>query len=193
MKNKKKFLQIILLIIFIFSIYKVGVRIKSNHDFDQSQREVQLIRKSQGSAQINDPTAAEKEAFKELKSAMPSLVAWLNIPRTDIDFPVVQGPDNEFYLNHDYAGNYNPLGAVFLEIENTPDFSDQNSIIYGHNVRSGKVFHSLTNYLDPNFLDQAPIIELLTSEGKKTYKIQSIYEADPYYNFRSPHYEDDAW
>ncbi len=167
------------------------MRAKSNHDFDTSQREVQEIRANWSVPEAVDQEVAERAKFDKLKTSIPNLVAWLKI--TDVDYPVVQGEDNEFYLNHDYAGNYNPLGAVFLEMENTPDFTDQNSIIYGHNVRSGKVFHSLTAYLDPGFVAQAPVIELLTASGMEIYEIRGIYDADPYDNFRSPHYEGEKW
>lgn len=197
--KKRKILQIILIIVLIFSGYKMVARVKSDWDFEQSQREVQQIREdwSKNSTEVRkspeDKRAEELQEFQELKTAMPAMVGWVRVPGTDVDFPVVQGPDNDYYLNHDYAGNYNTLGAVYLDMDNTPDFHDQNSIIYGHNVRSGKVFHTLTSYEDPEFVKTAPEIEILTPEGWNYYEIRAVYSADPYDNFRSPQYEGEAW
>lgn len=144
----------------------------------------------------NDAGRARKadiELFYLLKAEVPDLVAWLTIPGAEIDIPIVQGPDNVFYLNHDYLGNYNPYGAPFLDQGNDHNFKDQNSIIYAHNLPGQKVFGELPNYQDPDFLKKAPAIELLTGRGKVYYDIKCVYVVDPYANFRSFQYEELDW
>ena len=127
--KKKNFLRILFLLVFLFAGYKIVTQVKGNKDFERSQAEVQEVKRAwevkKEASSIEDgesSQAMEIEEFQDLKATMPSMVAWLTIPGTDIDFPVVQGKDNDYYLNHDYQGNYNPLGAVFLEMENTPIF-----------------------------------------------------------------------
>ncbi len=75
-------------------------------------------------------------------------VAWLTIPDTEIDFPIVQSDDNTFYLNHDFKNDASMLGNPFLDYRCNGDFSDFNSIIYGHHIRGGRVFSGLESFLN---------------------------------------------
>lgn len=69
-----------------------------------------------------------------LRAVNPDVVGWISIPGTKIDYPFLQGEDNQHYLNHTWDGARNGVGSVFLECQVSPDFSDFNTIIYGHNV-----------------------------------------------------------
>ena len=77
---------------------------------------------------------------------------------TDIDFPIVQGKDNDFYLDHNYKNQYHAFGSVYMDYRNSSDFSDLNTVLYGHNVRSGHVFHDLVKYNDENVVNDQPYI-----------------------------------
>lgn len=189
--NKRKILQIIFLAIVIFSGYQLFLRVKGDLDFKKVQEEIQTVKMS--TSTDVDSKQAEIEEFNVLKKDNPNLVAWISIPGTEIDFPVVQGKDNNFYLNHDYKGSYNVYGAPYLDKDNDDSFNDQNSTIYGHNIRGERIFGKLLNYQDPNYLKNAPTIKLLTAEGKKSYEIRAVYIADPYDNYRSKNYEGDSW
>ncbi len=192
MVNKKTILRLVFLLIILFSGYQLFWNVKGDLDFQKGQEEIQAVKEDLNIEHASS-RQAEIEKFNRLKAEVPHLVAWLSIPGAGIDFPVVQGSDNDYYLNHDYRGNYNPYGAPFLDKDNHSNFNDQNSIIYGHNVRDKKVFGELTNYLDPTYLKKAPVIELLTEHGKEHYAIKCVYVVDPYANFRSPHYEGQEW
>lgn len=78
------------------------------------------------------------------------IVAWIKCG-AEIDYPVVQGEDNSYYLKHSYDGTYNMNGAIFVNSENQADFSDWNTVIYGHNMRSGKMFGTIKKYADPDY------------------------------------------
>lgn len=70
--------------------------------------------------------------FAALTEINPDIVAWIYIEGTEINYPVVQGIDNQYYLKHLFNGKWNSSGCIFLDSRNTPDFSDRRSIIYGH-------------------------------------------------------------
>ena len=129
----------------------------------------------------------------QLKAKYPDMVGWITIEGTDVDFPVVQGKDNEFYLNHTYKGEYHPFGEVFMDKDDKPDYSDQNTVLYGHNVRSGHVFHDLEQYKEQAFRDAHPYIEIDTVDGKKTYEIVAVYTASAYDSYRKPNYSEEEW
>lgn len=80
------------------------------------------------------------------------MVAWLTVDGTDIDYPVMQGTDNTTYLNTDPFGKYSLGGSIFLDSRNSPDFSDNYSLIYGHHMEFGRMFGSLDHFLDREYL-----------------------------------------
>ena len=98
------------------------------------------------------------------------ITAWLYCPDTVIDYPVCHGDDNSYYLTHLADGTYNHNGCLFVDCKNSSDFSDDNTIIYGHHMASGKMFASLIKYKDQSYYEEHPIMYLTTEEG--AYKIE---------------------
>ena len=98
------------------------------------------------------------------------VVAWVCCPDTVINYPVVHGGDNEYYLTHLVDGTENGNGTLFIDWKNSRDFSDENTVVYGHHMQSGKMFACLVEYADQDFFDAHPIIYLVTPEAK--YKIE---------------------
>ncbi|MDR0813722.1 MAG: class B sortase [Oscillospiraceae bacterium] len=107
--------------------------------------------------------------FSEVQAKNPDIVAWLVIDGLGIDYPIVQGTDNSYYLNHTAENKYNKLGALFEDFRNNPDFSDFNSIIYGHNRKSPQVFGRLSLMKDQETFDKITTGYLYTPA--KTYRI----------------------
>lgn len=81
--------------------------------------------------------------FAGLKAVNPDVIAWIQIPALDISYPVVQGKDNAYYLHHLFSGESNINGSIFVDCHNQPDFTDQNTIVYGHNMKNGSMFGTL--------------------------------------------------
>lgn len=108
--------------------------------------------------------------FHALKEVCKDVVAWLYCPDTQINYPVVQGEDNEYYLHRLISGEYNIGGTLFMDFRNSPDFSDWNSIIYGHNMKNGSMFAILPDYMEQEFYEEHPVWYLLTEEC--TYQIK---------------------
>lgn len=102
--------------------------------------------------------------WDRMKEEYPAICAWLIVPGTGISTPVVQGEDNSFYLTHTAAGADNYLGAIFLDYENSPEFTDFNSIIYGHSTDDGTMFTPLDKFKDESFFNEHDTIWLLTPE-----------------------------
>lgn len=103
--------------------------------------------------------------FKSLKRINPDVVGWIAAKGTGIDYPVVRGKDNEFYLHHLFTGERNKLGSIFMDYRNHSDFSDKNTIIYGHNMKDGSMFFSITKYKDQQYYDNFPTMLLYTPAG----------------------------
>ena len=105
--------------------------------------------------QQDDPTESETEEktidFAELRKINEDIVAWIQIPGIDVDYPVVHGEDNEYYLHHTFQKEANKAGSIFLPYRNRADFTEQRVIIYGHNMKDGSMFGNLKKYQDNAF------------------------------------------
>lgn len=106
------------------------------------------------------------------------MVFHILIPGTQINFPLLQGEDNEYYLKRTWDGERNIMGSIFLETENNPDFTDFNIIIYGHNMNDGSVFAELKQYTDQDYAEQHPYVYIRNSERIFRYEVFAAFEAD---------------
>ena len=113
--------------------------------------------------------------FEALREINPDIVGWLFIENTIINYPVVQGKDNDYYLNHLFDGKYNKSGCIFLDANCASDFSDQHSIIYGHNMRDGAMFAELLEYANQDYYDAHPRALLVTPDDRFEIKLFSGY------------------
>lgn len=108
--------------------------------------------------QIADSKAAEeivrKIDFEGLRTINEDIVAWIQIPGIGVDYPVVQGEDNEHYLHYTFDGKENIAGSIFLDYRNRADFTDRKVILYGHNMQDGSMFSHLAKYQDKDFREE---------------------------------------
>ncbi|MEY8440692.1 class B sortase [Anaerotruncus colihominis] len=117
--------------------------------------------------------------FEALRENGPDIIGWLNLPDTAINYPVTQTDDNEYYLHHLYDGTYNKVGCLFADYENQADFSDRNTIIYGHNMRDGSMFAALNEYDEQSYFDGHPQMYLVTPGGGYIVEIFTAFVAKP--------------
>ena len=108
--------------------------------------------------------------FAALKSINSECVAWIRIDGTEIDYPVVQGNDNSFYLKHLFGGEWNGAGCIFLDLRVEPDLSDRHSVLYGHHMKNGTMFSDITNYKDQTYYESHATGMILTPT--ENYRIE---------------------
>lgn len=89
----------------------------------------------------------------ELRELNEDVIGWLTIDGTAIDYPFTRGDDNDFYLRRDINKDTAYAGTVFMDYRNQADFSDLNTILYGHNMKNGSMFHHLTKFGDKEFFN----------------------------------------
>lgn len=130
--------------------------------------------------------------FDALRNINPDISAWLICEDTPIHYPIVQGQDNAYYLNHLFDGTENKAGCLFIDIGNTPNFTDKNTVIYGHNMKDGSMFHALTEYTDKAYYDAHPRMLLLTPEGNYILELFAGYVADADSGAWKPDFANDA-
>lgn len=193
-------LAILLMSVFLFSAWKVySIR----HEYSSAERhydalsEAVVATSAPVAAATPEPPASEAESaaepqppqytefspvsvdFEELSRLSGDIVGWLYMPESVINYPVVQGSDNDYYLHRFYDGTPNSGGTLFVDYVCASDFSGRNTIIYGHNMMNGSMFAALNQYKDQAFFDEHPVMYLNTPA--QNYKIEffSGYVSDP--------------
>lgn len=116
--------------------------------------------------------------FQALKEINENVVGWIRIENTDIDYPILQADDNEYYLHKDINRKYSTCGWIFMDYKNTNTFIDKNTVLYGHNIKSGIMFYDLQKALN-NKLGTKIIIEIFTPKEKLEYRVYSCYMEEP--------------
>lgn len=112
--------------------------------------------------------------FENYRKQTSDFVGWLTINGTNIDQPLVQGPNNDYYLGYDYLGNKSSAGSLYIDYRNLGNFYDTHMAIYGHYMRNGTMFHDLHLYKDADFLAAHPFITVYGLREAFQYEIFSV-------------------
>lgn len=100
--------------------------------------------------------------FEALQTVNSDIIGWLYCEDTPINYPVLQGENNDAYLRRNFEGVYAGAGSIFVETLNRRDFTDYNTIVYGHHMRDGSMFACLDKWAEENFYEEHPVMWLLT-------------------------------
>ena len=117
--------------------------------------------------------------FTELQKQNPDIYAWINIPGTVIDYPILRSDDdNSYYLEHTVDGKRSAYGSIYTEYYNDKEFGDFNTLIYGHNMKNGTMFGSLKKYRDRTFFEENQYINIYMPGRIMKYRIFAAYVYD---------------
>lgn len=128
------------------------------------------------------PTEPEPLSFWELQRINPEVQAWLSVYGTNIDYPVCQAADKnqDKYLNTDAKGEYSLSGALFIEVSNKANFTDFDTIIYGHHMESDVMFGPLTDFSEKAFFDEHRYGNLFVEDRNQGIEFFCYLDADAY-------------
>lgn len=176
----KKVIKIILLAIclcvFIFSaynIYKYLSEENANKKLNNELMEKAIIETpndNNDNAQENEDILPISVDFSVLKQENEDIVGWLYLEDSPINYPVVQSNDNDYYLRRLVNGEYNIAGSLFMDYRNDSNLEDDNTIIYGHNMKNNTMFGSLQEYKSQDYYDNHKVMYYFTPE--KNYIIE---------------------
>ena len=142
---------------------------------NQKQEETEGILK-----ELNIPVPDKNLDWNAIKAENQDIYAWIYIPNTNVDYPVLQHPtDDTYYLNHNLDGSEGYPGCIYTESLNKKDFSDPNTVLYGHNMKDGSMFETLHKFEDNQFFEDNCYVYIYTPE--KTY-VYEIYTASEFSN-----------
>lgn len=117
--------------------------------------------------------------FAALQAQNPDVYAYMNIPNTNIDLPILFSAENDnYYLTHDIDGNSTIIGAIYSQSMNTQDFTDPVTVLYGHTLLNGTMFSELHQFENPEFFEQNPYFNVYLPTEALTYEVVSAIEYD---------------
>ena len=148
---------------------------KTDEDSSTKNSEKKRRKKQRRSSESKNKNCTDeiRESFgiswENLRKINSQTVAWITVPGADISYPVVQAADDEYYLKHNFRGEEDLFGCIFLEHDIKKNFTDSHSILYGHNIEGNMMFANLNRYEQPEFLKKCPEIEITTPKRKFLY------------------------
>ena len=179
-KHNKKYIQIIFIIIFIISIFGVI------YYFYNANKEKQVYKEILNNIEIDEEQVTDERTermlqVEELKKENQDIVGWIEIEGTNINFPVLQGTDNQYYMEHTYTKEYSKGGSIFLDKSYDWNLPSTNLLLYGHNNKNGTMFQNLLKYKDESFYQEHPNIRFTTINDDCQYEIISAFLSRVYY------------
>ena len=174
--NLRSLLMLVFIVVLIFSGMKIVKWIFGNKQNDEVQRSLEQYVEIKEDK--NDETDDYKIDFKALKEKNSDTIGWLKVNGTNIEYVVVKGTDNSYYLNHNFEKQSNNAGWIFADYRNKLDYTDYNTVIYGHNMKNDSMFGTLENTLKEEWYsnEENRHIVLVTEKGTFTYEVFSVYE-----------------
>ena len=184
----KKIINISLVIIIIFCFSLAAYKYYDYYKDDKFNAKIQNLAPeikevvlsnndaSEGnSADITEEdNSSSKENEELLREMNNDYKMWLQIENTDINYPVVQTSDNEYYLNHNFQGEDNISGTIFVDYQNDIE-KDKNIVIYGHNMKNKTMFNNLIQYKDQQFFENNNAINIVKDGKLFKYEVCSVY------------------
>ena len=169
------------LAIFIFAAAKLGM---IYWEYSKGTQEYQALKKAALSTELESYVQTKKLAdgesgvdFDKLRSINRDTAGWIRFENLGISYPIVQGKDNDYYLCHTFYRKENKCGSIFIETQNQKDFSDQNTFVYGHNMKDKSMFAKLNELKQEEVFRENAEFYIDTPKGVNCYQIFSCHVA----------------
>ncbi len=194
MKNK---IWLIVLVVSLILVVVSGINViklsreyqKGINEYADLERYVSIAAEPAASKQTEEKDTEKEEEteeskipvsidvkYNELKGINEDFIGWLYYQPLELSYPIVRGDDNDYYTHYTFENVKNSSGAIFMDFLNRKDYSDCNTIIYGHNMRNGTMFGSLKKLLnDQDMIEEDPYFYIFTEDKAYMYEIFAVY------------------
>lgn len=155
-----------------FQLFKIGKGYVSGRSEYKKLEEMAVTKGNPDKFRVN---------FEELLNVNEDTIGWIRFypEPSGINYPIVQGADNQEYLHKTFSANENTMGAIFLSADNSAAFTDRNSIVYGHRMKDGSMFRHLSDYEDEKFWEENPYFYIYTPDNcRHKYHIYSVGQVE---------------
>lgn len=199
-KNRKKgsiirnLILIIALAVFIFSACQlifIYLEYKKGSDeyaglADEAEKIMEQAKKEQPEKETEvsgggagDETGPWTTFYNSMKQENEDYIGWIIVEDTNINYPIVQCGDNDYYLSHTFERAENAAGTLFVDYQIAEGMDARNVIVYGHNMKNGSMFANLKKYREEEFYENHKTFQVYTESGFYTYEVFSVYITSP--------------
>ena len=186
MKSNRKIWLVLTGIFALIAVVAIVWLVSYQIKLKNQQKEYENLRQSVVNSDLNEADEGvdlsaynvpdKKIEFSLLKAKNQDVYAWITIPDTNIDYPVLQHPTElDYYLDYNMDGTKGYPGCIYSQFINSKDFSDFNTVLYGHNMNAGTMFANLHYYKDTEFFNSHPYIYVYTEDGVLVYQVFFLY------------------
>ncbi|MEG1278592.1 MAG: class B sortase [Cellulosilyticaceae bacterium] len=183
----KKIINIITIFLIVVSII-VSIKIISIKRVPREQEQKQ--KQEEPTKVYEEESEPPTSLLESLKTQNPDAIGWIDIPETAIQYPLMQTIDNDYYLQHTFDKEENSAGSIYMDYRNDPLFTDQNTVIYGHDMKNGSMFHNLRYMRKQEYVQKHPSIFVTVADEILEYEIFSVYPTEAAYDYRTPNYKE---
>lgn len=191
-RSKKNIWKMIYILLVIACLACIGAMVwylqKDHAEEEAAQQQQEEIKEQYVVEEAEPEIEAELESeiaelpidFEGLQEINPEIYAWLEVPDTNINYPILQheGEDQSYYLTRDMYGELRQAGSIYTEDYNNKDFQDYHTVIYGHNMKNGSMFHNVRYFAEREFFDEHQELFIYVPGKILKYEIVACYEYD---------------
>lgn len=138
------------------------------------------------------PVMSHAEDYEASRAQNKDVIGWISVPNTRIEYPLLRGENNDYYLTRSLTGETSKSGSVFVDYRNKDISSSRHIIIYGHNMRNGTMFHDLASYKDRDFFEANRMITVVWDNQEVKYEIYAAYIVSTDINFIRTDFANDS-
>lgn len=172
-------IYIVLIALIIIAAIYIVFFIKGRNETIQESNALNNVKIDE--AKVDTQTTERMLQVQELQKENPDVVGWIEIEGTNINYPVLQGTDNSYYMTHNYKKEEAKDGSIFLDKDYDWSIPSSNLLMYGHNMGDGAMFQDLLKYENEEFYKQHPIVRFTTATEDAEYEIISAFKSRVYY------------
>ncbi len=163
---------------------------RAENVYNEINKGVEGVVVDSSAGEVPEHLVALSKYVSELKAQYPDVVGYVNVPSLGISYPVVQTDNNDYYLDHMITGEESASGAIFLDYRISNDPSEtQNTVLYGHNMNNGSMFHKVVELYDLEKFMNATV-EYVTENAVYIYSPLALYRCAAYYPFGTYSFDD---
>ena len=192
-EKRRVYISVLLILVMLFCLGRAGWQTYKNVHAQGVYEKIkeQSIESTEGTEaegtesgqQSYDEAEIPSVDFEKLWETNTDVCAWIYVPGTEVDYPILQNADasdmhDSYYLNHTIEGAAGLPGSIYIEPCNAGDFTDSNTVVYGHSMKNRTMFGSLREFMDAEFFEEHPYIYVVTPEKNLVYVIarQAVYD-----------------
>lgn len=188
---KKKMIQFLCVIVFIYSAFELIQYAKTYADTEQELQQVQQLYEEKQDIQEQQSQMIQPR-FEKLQTINENIVGWITIPNSQLNNPVMYSGDNDYYLHHNYLDEESRAGSVFMDFRNDVEGLGRHTILYGHVMRNGSMFGELDKFAEQSYADEHSVMTFSTLYGNYELQVFAAYETTTDFYYIETDFTDDA-